>query len=233
MTLAKGGPPTKDREITENFNKEKLGIKKRDMSRAQRQAIAEKAIERIRKQLRTGSKRKSLECSEPNPTEEKPDIPQSTQEALKPEQKKKTPPPEEDDDLGSARQMIDDMRWVYKQLRGKNKLKELMEGDKEFVTLVKELMKIEAAIMTSKLKREDATGSGAPGFFVVLKGLETDTDIVKAMKNKAADIDLSQLERALNPNADLLGGTTDDEQPGENIPEQLRRMATEEDNWDA
>jgi hypothetical protein len=109
---------------------------------------------------------------------------------------------EEDDQFAEG--LMRDMRWVYKQLRGREKLKELMGNDKEFLVLVKELMKLEAAYLQNKLKKKEGTVGGAGGFLVVLKGLEGDNKLVADMK-KDKTIDLKQIERALNPTSNLLG----------------------------
>ena len=110
---------------------------------------------------------------------------------------------------GFVEDLMSDMRWVYKQLRGRDKLLELMDNDKEFLVLVKELMKLEAAYLTNKLKNRGSRTGG--GFLVVLKGLEGDNKLVADMK-KDKTIDLKQIERALNPTAELLGPAEEEDE---------------------
>lgn len=121
-----------------------------------------------------------------------------------PGRKPKTPPPSGESDLGAAYQLLEDMRWVYQQAYegkrgGRNRLKELMKNDKEFLVMVKELMKIESALLSAKIRKdggEPGSGNGA-GFFVVLKGLDTDKEIVgAAMQN---GIDVKQMGHAIDP----------------------------------
>jgi uncharacterized protein YdbL (DUF1318 family) len=95
-----------------------------------------------------------------------------------------------------AEDLMEDMRYVYKQLGGRTKLRALMTGDKEFIGLVKDLMKVEAAYLAKKLGLK---GENQPqGFLVVLKGLEGDDKLVKDIRNNKA-IDFKQIERAMNP----------------------------------
>ena len=95
-----------------------------------------------------------------------------------------------------AEDLMADMRYVYKQLGGRTKLRDLMTGDKEFIGLVKELMKVEAAYLAKKLGLKN--DQQPQGFLVVLKGLEGDDKLVKDMRNNKA-IDFKQIERAMNP----------------------------------
>jgi hypothetical protein len=121
----------------------------------------------------------------------------------------------------SAYNMLQDMRWVYKNVRGRDKLKKLVKSDdRQFVTLVKELMKIETALLTAKL-RQEATIKAQPvtennQFFVVLKGLEDAP--VKQISGKGGvggiggnskgAIDIQALQRSTDPSAEAL---TDEE----------------------
>jgi len=112
---------------------------------------------------------------------------------------------DEDDDRSSA-QMLKDMRWVYRNVKGRSKLKLLVEDDdKQFVFMVKELMKIEASILAAKIRKE---GVGAEGgvnqnFFVVLKGLEEDKAILEQVDKT---VDMKQIARAMNPDGTEFGG---------------------------
>lgn len=108
---------------------------------------------------------------------------------------------DEVDDIKSANQMLQDMRWVYREVKGRRKLLGLIRSDdKQFVVMVKELMKIETALLSAKIRKEGDTGGvGNQNFFVVLKGLD-DSSVVKEVVDKT--IDMKQIENALNPNAE-------------------------------
>jgi len=152
--------------------------------------------DRMLRQLKTGRKVKGAEITD-NPSlvpKNKGGRPSKAQEAadmveLEEEYSKK-----------SANQMLQDMRWVYRTLDGRKKLKKLVkEDDKQFVFMVKELMKIEASLLTAQIRKDgDLGGGGQQNFFVVLKGLE-DVKVVKGADDKT--IDLNQIQDALNPNA--------------------------------
>jgi hypothetical protein len=108
-------------------------------------------------------------------------------------------------DLSAAYQMLEDMRWVYKNASvdgktGRKRLQKLMESDREFMTMVKELMKIESALLSARIRKEGDGGlGGGQGFFVILKGLESDNDVLK----NAGDgtIDMKQVAHVLDPSA--------------------------------
>ena len=95
------------------------------------------------------------------------------------------------DDEKSANQLLADMRWVYRQVNGRKKLKELIKGDdKQFVFMVKELMKIEAAKI---LKTKDGDTSSQT-VFVVLKGLDEEK---KYLVDDA--VNMKQIQHAIQP----------------------------------
>ena len=123
----------------------------------------------------------------------------------------------EEDGGKSANQMLADMRWAYQKMKGRKKLLELIkDDDKQFVFMVKELMKIESSLLTAQMRKEgDIQGGGQQNFFVVLKGLE-DSPGVKGAVDKT--IDLNQIQDALNPNAQRF---EIEEKPREEKPEEL------------
>jgi len=87
--------------------------------------------------------------------------------------------------------LLADMRWVYRQVNGRKKLKELIKGDdKQFVFMVKELMKIEAAKI---LKTKDGDTSSQT-VFVVLKGLDEEK---KYLVDDA--VNLKQVQHVIQP----------------------------------
>jgi hypothetical protein len=111
---------------------------------------------------------------------------------------------QEAEDVRSAHQMLEDMRWVYRMVNGRDKLKKLVEGDdRQFVGLVRELMKIEAALMAAQIRKEGPSVQDNRMVFVVLKGLEEEkkyTDIVDK------DVDLKQIAAVMNPDGTEYGG---------------------------
>jgi hypothetical protein len=67
--------------------------------------------------------------------------------------------------------MLNDMRWVYKQINGRKRLKDMVDtDDKQFAFLVKELIKFEVA---EAEKGRGIGGEGGQGMaaFVVIRGL--------------------------------------------------------------
>ena len=105
------------------------------------------------------------------------------------------------ENLGSAYQMLQDMRWVYRMLSGREKLQKLVNSDdRQFVFMVKELMKIEASLMAAKIRSKEDPAQANQMVFVVLKGLEDE----KPIRNMIADgkkdaIDMRQISHAMNP----------------------------------
>ena len=106
--------------------------------------------------------------------------------------------PKGEEDEQSAYQMLQDMRYVYRKVKGRKKLAALIAADdKQFVFMVKELMKIEAQLMSAKIRaKEDLNGSAQQTVFVVLKGLE---DGPKVLDIGSGDIDHRQISAALTP----------------------------------
>jgi hypothetical protein len=126
---------------------------------------------------------------------------------------------DETDDTKSANQMLQDMRWVYREVQGRRKLLKLIKSDdKQFVLMVKELMKIETALLSAKIRKEgDIGGGNNQNFFVVLKGLDDDKKVVQVMDKT---IDMKQIENALNPNAEEY---VPEEVNSRDAPEQLMK----------
>lgn len=233
MTSAKGGRPQKGAAITEGYNPKKTykqptarqlrGKKNRQL----REALAAKKNQTAQPASPVPTQDEidawGVEPTPAEPIDDSYELPPPVGTATPTGRVASSPPAgadgsqttrrREDDDEGDdnfARDLMEDMRWVYRQINGREKLRTLMGQDKEFISLVKELMKLEAAYLTSKMKGK-GTGSGGAGFLVVLKGLEGDDKLVADMK-KDKIIDLKQIERALNPAAELLGPADDDTQ---------------------
>jgi hypothetical protein len=82
-------------------------------------------------------------------------------------------------------------------------LLDLVKDDpKQFRDLIKELMRVETALMVRELNKKEVGGGSvdSPAVFVILKGLETPEQAVS--KYNDPDVDLAQIENALNPSAE-------------------------------
>lgn len=136
------------------------------------------------------------------------------------------------DDTKAAYQMLQDMRYGYKNsvgpggLKGRRRLLKLMESDQEFKFVVKELLRIEAA-----LKKAEAEGAGRRGqegnvqqnFFVVLKGLETEKGLMDTFSSKPVNgLDMKQISHAMNPSESGVYEVEEESRKAE--PEQLFKM---------
>ena len=152
--MAKEGRKEKDRIIKEGFNKDKTNaLSKKDLAKAKRQA---KTDEKKTKE-RAKAKAEEKKVKDKEEAEEAEYIRQMA---------------EGDEDAKEIHQMLKDMRWVYKHVSGRKKLRDLvMKDDKQFVILVKELMRLESAILAAKLKKGEE-GADGQAVFVILKGLE-------------------------------------------------------------
>lgn len=102
--------------------------------------------------------------------------------------------------------MLQDMRWVYQQVDGKEKLLKLVqEDDKQFAFMVKELIKFETAL---KEKEKQADPYANQNFFVVIKGLE-DEERVKKLTGDI--IDSQQVKISINPEGEEIIPRLDDQ----------------------
>jgi len=206
MTTKRGGRKYKDAEITDNFNQEKLGVTKADITKAKRMIAAQKKLNAKPAVVKRTPKKKPPKTQDTNVNQPVsvmgydddgwPIFKSAAAGAEGTSELPSAPDPDEEDDEVSAQRMLADMRQVYKNLGGRKKLQELMAGDKEFMGMIKELMKAEISVITNKLKGRD--GGSKQGFFVILKGLETEKPIVKAIEENKA-INLRQIEKAINP----------------------------------
>jgi len=108
-----------------------------------------------------------------------------------------------------AYKLLKDMRWIYRTMGGRRKMKKMMkEDDKQFIAMMKEMFKMESSIMAAKLKKGDGFGGGDPSYFVILKGLY---DTPQAGTAEDSEVDSRQIERAINPNSDLVPMETEPE----------------------
>lgn len=190
-----GGQP-KDKIIMDGFNTKKRGnlskelLRKAKLEKARQDAERNKqerelqALEEQVKLARQAMGKAPKEKPDDNPPEDNPANPE--------------------DDVKSAYQMLQDMRWVYKNVKGRQRLKELCADDKQFLFMVKELMKIEAGLMSAKIKRNEDGEGGQQTVFVVMRGL-MDGPVAKLndakKEDEVVDVDFKQIEHVLNPGA--------------------------------
>lgn len=210
----KEGRKTKDAPISENFNTDKTiklnraalaAAKKEAMSNARKAKEDDAERKRLRKE-KTALERKimreqlikmaqkGLEATEEEAENERRELAKEAAEAAAKEGKKAV-----QEDEQSAYQMLLDMRYVYKKVDGRKKLKTLIASDdKQFVFMVKELMKIEAQLMSAKIRaKEDLNGGAQQTVFVVLKGLEGMPKMLDVTPED--DVDHRQIAAALTP----------------------------------
>ena len=110
---------------------------------------------------------------------------------------------DEADNDKSAMQMLQDLRYAYRNAvsadgkKGRQRLLDLMKNDVDFKFAMKELMRIEASIASAKVRlREDPDSNMTT--FVIIKGLEG------SEKAKVSDpfLDLEQIADAFNPSTE-------------------------------
>lgn len=102
-----------------------------------------------------------------------------------------------EEEVAEAYKMLQDMRWVYRMVNGREKLKKLVEGnDRQFVAMVKELLKIESSIMTAKIRSKEESREGQKTVLVILKGLEEEKKYIDVTPT---DVDTRQIAQMLNP----------------------------------
>ena len=220
--MAKEGRKTKDAPISDNFNPNKtITLNRAELARAKRQASANakqakkddaerrKAIREKRafnkKLLNENLHKMAAKGLEALEEEQEAERQELEREAAAEELKKETAGETQGTSRNSpnepsAYQMLQDMRYVYRKVKGRKKLAELIEADdKQFVFMVKELMKIESQLMSAKIiAREDLNGTAQQTVFVVLKGLEDGPQILDVTPGDE-DIDHKQIAAALTP----------------------------------
>lgn len=144
------------------------------------------------------------------------------------------PVPSTDAEAQQALEMLSDMRFVYKKLGGKKKLQKMLkEDDKLYVAMVKELLKIESALMAVQLRKVESGGNGGEGrqnFFVVIKGLEQENRIMQQFGRESnSPIDMEHLiTKTLNPLN--LGDPFEEEATNKNNPPEMLFGITENDD---
>jgi hypothetical protein len=161
------GRKTKDREVVEGFNRRKKGgMTRREENAAKRQAALEKQQADL--EARQLEARMAAAAGELEVTRAKLGLGPAPAEPV-------APAGDEADDEKSAYQMLQDMRHVYASVKGRDKLQRLVkDDDKQFVFMVRELIRIESALMTARIKAKDEGQQQQQTVFVVLKGLEAE-----------------------------------------------------------
>jgi len=192
----KPGAKPKDSSISDNFNAAKKGnLSQADLKKAKREA----KLERERQELANLEQQQALDRVQKRIDSIKGALegkPLPAPEAQEPE--------DESDDIKSAYRMLKDLRYAFQNSRGKDgkkgrqRLVSMMEMDAEFKFMIKELVRIETALLSAKIRtKDDPAGQTNNMVFVVLKGLEDEKKVMASMGN----IDMKQIDNALNPNA--------------------------------
>ena len=103
-----------------------------------------------------------------------------------------------EDDKAFTYKMLADMRGAYSKAGGARKLSKLIKSDdKLLMAMVKELMKVEASLLATEIRNKEA-GNGGKTVFVILKGLQTEADVIKEVEG---ELDMVQIADAVNPSA--------------------------------
>lgn len=189
---AKGGRAPKDAPISDGFNPLKRGgMSLRELKKAERAALVKKRA------LQT--EKAKIEMAVTKLTEKQAAVESELGE--KPVVEEAPPQNQDAADEKSAYQMLTDLRYAYRHSKGANgavgkrRLVELMESDPEFKFMVKELMKIESALLAAKIRSDKGPDMQANQMvFVVLKGLEEEKKF-----EQVGDVDIKQIARAMNP----------------------------------
>ena len=231
MTSKFGGRPTKDAPISDAFNQLKVGdvLTKKDISAAKRSARMEKMRqdEEKRKQKENLAR---LADQVARVTAKLGDVPAAKKEKEEvAEVVTATPDITPEEDEKSAHKMLLDLRYAYRNAKGvdgkkgKQRLVQLMENDTDFKFAVKELLKIEAALMAAKIRKDgggEGLGGGQQNFFVVLKGLEDEKRFLPAGEIDKI-VDMKQIARAMNPEENSY--EPEEEVSQRDAPEQLQK----------
>lgn len=100
-----------------------------------------------------------------------------------------------------AYKMMKDMRNAYNRAGGASKLINLIKkDDKLLIAMIKELMKYETSLMATEIRNKENNIGGNVATFVILKGLQTEDDVVIVQKDDAVDV--AQVVNAINPLAE-------------------------------
>jgi hypothetical protein len=218
----KSGTVPKDKLLMDGFNQTKIGPRasQEAIRKAQRESRLAKerlevekrrqATELLNMEKKIASTARVVERAQKDlglRKPDKPDVQEPEDEVAKEPDVASDPEPTSKEDEKSAHQMLQDLRYAYRNAvgvdgkRGKQRLKQLMENDADFKFAVKELLKIEASLLAAKIRKDGGNGESGgirqQNFFVVLKGLEDGPKIIEAAQG--ASVDMKQVQRAINP----------------------------------
>ncbi len=243
MKARSGGRPPKDAPITNNFNQTKIGAhatKKEILAakRAMRMETQRQEYERQKQQIDLDKLAGIVKKAQEKvgvPDEQAEDGEEEQEELGEPVPKSKIAP---DDDEKSAQQMLQHLRYAYRNAvgptgkKGRARLVELMENDGEFKFAVKELMKIESSLLAAKIRKADdgRGGVGQQNFFVVLKGLEDEKKYLGAGRVDKT-VDMKQIQRAINPDMGEVYEAEEEEVSQRGAPEQLQKPVESVEGW--
>ena len=171
----KTGRRSKDSPISDQFNEDKIG----NLNKTGLSAI-----------LAGGKKAAKLAKKKVETTEEK----KFRQEVEKAEKFEKENLVDKDNQK-SAQQMLSDLRFAYRNAigpggqKGKTRLVELMKSDNEFKFMVKELTRVETAILSAQIRKEGPdVQAGNQMTFVILKGLDDEKSVTGELTPEAKQI---------------------------------------------
>lgn len=114
---------------------------------------------------------------------------------------------EEEPEMPVSSKMLSDMRWVYSQVDGRQKLLKMVKGDeKQFAFMIKELIKFESALAEQQGARA-RNGEGGGGFFVVIKGLADENRLKSAMDGYGNEISNQRIAFTVTDQSESENGT--------------------------
>jgi hypothetical protein len=192
----KPGIKPKDSPISDNFNVAKKGnLSQAELKKAKREA----KLERERQELANLEQQQALDR-----VQKRIDALKGVMEGKPLPEPEPQEPEGESDDLKSAYRMLKDLRYAFQNSKGRDgkkgrqRLVSMMETDAEFKFMIKELVRIETALLSAKIRtKEDPASQTNNMVFVILKGLEDEHKVMKQIEG----IDMKQIDNALNPNA--------------------------------
>jgi hypothetical protein len=195
--VGKSGHNTKDFTISHNFNEKKAG----GMTQKELKALEHKAkVDKIRLERELKKQEKAVVPMSENTPIASPD-PSPPPDP--------NPDPNEEKEAKLANQMLNDLRYAYRHAmgndgkKGRSRLMELLKSDAEFKFAMKELIKVEIGLVTSKLKAKEAGGNANQMVFVVLKGLKEEEGLYTKESLEDSVIDMKQVTNATNPDGTM------------------------------
>lgn len=215
--MSQGDRPSKGQQIRSTVNTKKLGAKltkedrlklKIEQKRKKLEDLKAKREEKDRIAAERLAKLKAKAAAPSTDDWLREDGP----EPPPPPKSKRPRKPKADDDEDSTTQMITDLRWVIKQAlskggkKGRERLLELVQNDdKLFVSIVKELAKVEASVATAEAKKKNERQGTAT--LVILKGLHDDGE---RREVSARGVDIRAVREGFDPTIERQERVADD-----------------------